>query len=172
MGKKTKKQKEITAINEKMTQLFNRFGSDNSTYQAMVSYIEASGFDYHYTANGVISISQGKSNPITQGDINKLQRYKTYGQLKSTARRKLIESGIDKPTQDEIEESVKVYSMLHDFISEHREEIYANKTMHDLVTSSQGNMSYNDAIKLIKEIAKPVNINEYIDVFANERIIR
>ena len=77
---KSKYQKDITRINERLSSLYRTFGNDDSTYNSMVSYLTSITDNFHTTAKGYIAISQSeKGDKLSDKEINKLLNYMTTG---------------------------------------------------------------------------------------------
>ena len=173
---KSKYQKDITRINERITQLVKTFGSNDSTANAIKSYITTITDNYHFTRSGSIAISQSEKNKLTEKQVNKLLSYGTVGSKIKSAKQYLKSQGIEKPTREQaISYSIRE-SKIKDFIREHEQEIYANKDLFQAVKrrkdKNKARLYYDEVEKLFEILDTPKNIEEYKDIFENERIIK
>ena len=89
---KSKYQKNITKINERITQLVKTFGSNDSTVNAIKSYITTITDNYHFTKSGSIAISQSEKNKLSEKQVNKLLSYGTVGSKIKSSKQKLKKS--------------------------------------------------------------------------------
>ena len=172
---KSKYQKDITRINERITQLVKTFGSNDSTVNAIKSYITTITDNYHFTKSGSIAISQSEKNKLSEKQVNKLLSYGTVGSKIKSSKQKLKKYGVKNPTREQaISHSIRE-SKIKDFIREHEQEIYANKDLYQAVKrrSSENNarLYYDEVEQLFSLLDTPKDISEYKDVCENERII-
>ena len=172
---KSKYQKDITKINERITQLVKTFGSNDSTVNAIKSYITTITNNYHFTKSGSIAISQSEKNKLSEKQVNKLLSYGTVGSKIKSSKQKLKKYGVKNPTREQaISHSIRE-SKIKDFIREHEQEIYANKDLYQAVKrrSSDNNarLYYDEVEQLFSLLDTPKDISEYKDVFENERLI-
>ena len=172
---KSKYQKDITKINERITQLVKTFGSNDSTVNAIKSYITTITDNYHFTKSGSIAISQSEKNKLSEKQVNKLLSYGTVGSKIKSSKQKLKKYGIKKPTREQaISHSIRE-SKIKDFIREHEQEIYANKDLYQAVkrrSDENNSRLYLDEVeKLFSLLGEPKDISEYKDIFENERLI-
>ena len=172
---KSKYQKDITRINERLSSLYRTFGNDNSTYNSMVSYLTSITDDFHTTNKGYIAISQSeKGDKLSDKEINKLLNYMTTGQKIKKAKEELKSRGIEKPNRESAILQTQINSKIKDFIREHEMEIYADKSLYQAV-KRRGNENkarlYSDEVLKIMSISNNKTIEEYHDPFENERTI-
>ena len=172
---KSKYQKNITKINERITQLVKTFGSNDSTVNAIKSYITTITDNYHFTKSGSIAISQSEKNKLSEKQVNKLLSYGTVGSKIKSAKQKLKKYGVKKPTREQaISYSIRE-SKIKDFIREHEQEIYANNDLYQAVKrrSDENNARlYLDELEqLFSLLDTPKDISVYKDIFDNERLI-
>lgn len=172
---KSKYQKDITRINERITQLVKTFGSTDSTVNAIKSYITSITDNYHFTRSGSIAISQSEKNKLSEKQVNKLLSYSTVGDKIKKSKQTLKKKGIEKPTREQaISLSIRE-SKIKDFIRENEQEIYANKDLFQAVKrrkdKNKARLYYDEVEKLFSLLDAPKDINEYKDVFENERLI-
>lgn len=173
---KSKYQKDITKINERISQLVKTFGVDDSTVNAIKSYITTVTENYHFTKSGSIAISQSETNKLSEKQVNRLLSYGTVGTKIKSSKQKLKKYGIKKPTRGQaISYSIRE-SKIKGFIREHEQEIYANKDLYQAVKRRGGENNarlYLDEVeKLFSILDAPKDIEEYKDIFENERIIK
>ena len=173
---KSKYQKDITRINERLSSLYRTFGNDDSTYNSMVSYLTSITDNFHTTTKGYIAISQSeKVDKLSDKEINKLLNYMTTGQKIKKAKEELKNRGIEKPDRESAILQTQINSKIKDFIREHEMEIYADKSLYNAV-KRRGNENkarlYNDEVLKIMSISNEnKTIEEYHDPFKNERTI-
>ena len=172
---KSKYQKDITKINERITQLVKTFGSNDSTVNAIKSYITTITDNYHFTKIGSIAISQSEKNKLSEKQVNKLLSYGTVGSKIKSSKQKLKKYGVKNPTREQaISHSIRE-SKIKDFIREHEQEIYANKDLYQAVkrSSSENNarLYYDEVEQLFSLLDTTKDISEYKDIFENERLI-
>ena len=172
---KSKYQKDITKINERITQLVKTFGSNDSTVNAIKSYITTITDNYHFTKSGSIAISQSEKNKLSEKQVNKLLSYGTVGTKIKSSKQKLKKYGIKNPTREQaISHSIRE-SKIKDFIREHEQEIYANKDLYQSVKrrgdENNARLYYDELEQLFSLLDTPKDISEYKDVFENERLI-
>ena len=172
---KSKYQKDITRINERISQLVETFGKEDTTVNAIKSYITSITDNYHLTKRGKIAISQSEKNKLTEKQINMLLSYSTVGQKIKKSKQVLKKQGIKKPTREPaISHSIRE-SKIKDFIREHEQEIYANKDLYQAVKrrgdDNNARLYYDEVEQLFSLLDTPKDISEYKDVFENERLI-
>lgn len=172
---KSKYQKDITRINERISQLVETFGKEDTTVNAIKSYITSITDNYHFTKNGKIAISQSEKNKLTEKQINKLLSYSTVGQKIKKSKHVLKKQGINKPTREQAIQQSVMSSKIKEFIKEHEQEIYANKDLFNAVKRRKDNnkarLYYDEVLQLLSLLDTPKDINEYKEVFENERLI-
>lgn len=173
---KTKYQKDITKINERISQLVKTFGNEDTTVNSIKSYITSITDNYHFTKDGKISISQSEKNKLTEKQVSKLLSYSTVGAKIRKSKQTLKNQGIKKPTrQQAISHSIRE-SKIKDFIREHEQEIYANKDLYQAVKrrgdENNARLYLDEVEKLFAILDNPKDIEEYKDIFENERIIK
>lgn len=113
---------EYRKINARMQTLFEKYGEDFNLYQREATLISKN-FETRIAPNGAIQIKRGKAN----SEINKfqkkaLEKVSEMGGVQTEikeARKYLQEQGIDKPTQQQIDELV----MKKDYVKENRDMI-------------------------------------------------
>ena len=173
---KSKYQKDITKINERISQLVKTFGNDDTTVNAIKSYITSITDNYHFTKDGKISISQSEKNKLTEKQINKLLSYSTVGEKIKKSKQTLKRQGIEKPTRQQAISNTIRESKIKDFIREHEQEIYANKDLYQAVKrrgdENNARLYLDEVEKLFAILDTPKDINEYKDIFENERVIK
>ena len=174
--KKSKYQKDITRINERLSSLHRTFGNDDSTYNSMVSYLTSITDNYHTTTKGYIAISQSeKGDKLSDKEINKLLNYMTTRQKIKKAKEELKNRGIEKPDRESAILQTQINSKIKDFIREHEMEIYADKGLYNAVkrrgNENKARLYYDEAIKIMNIENEKKSIEEYHDPFNNERII-
>lgn len=173
---KSKYQKDITRINERISQLVETFGKEDTTVNAIKSYITSITDNYHLTRKGIIAISQSEKNKLTEKQINKLLSYSTVGEKIKRSKQNLKRQGIEKPTREQaISHSIRE-SKIKDFIREHEQEIYANKDLFQAIKrkkdENKARLYLDEVEKLFSLLDTPKDINEYKDIFENERVIK
>ena len=173
---KSKYQKDITKINERISQLVKTFGKEDTTVNAIKSYITSITDNYHFTKDGKISISQSEKNKLSDKQVNKLLSYSTVGEKIRKSKQTLKKQGVKKPTrQQAISHSIRE-SKIKDFIREHEQEIYANKDLYQAVKrrgdENNARLYLDEVEKLFAILDTPKDIEEYKDIFENERIIK
>ena len=171
---KSKYQKDITRINERLSSLFRTFGNDDSTYNSMVSYLTSITDNFHTTNKGYIALSQSeRGDKLSDKEINKLLNYMTTGKKIKKAKEELKSHGIENPTREQAIEQTNINSKIKDFIKEHEMEIYADKDLYNAVkrrgNENKARLYYDEAIKIMNIEKK--SIEEYHDPFENERTI-
>ena len=173
---KSKYQKDITRINERISQLVETFGKEDTTVNAIKSYITSITNNYHFTKRGKIAISQSEKNKLTEKQINKLLSYSTVGQKIKKSKQVLKKQGISKPTREQAIQQSVMSSKIKEFIKQHEQEIYANKDLFNAVKRRKDNnkarLYYDEALQLLSLLDTPKDINEYKEVFENERLIK
>ena len=173
---KSKYQKDITRINERISQLVETFGKEDTTVNAIKSYITSITDNYQLTKKGKIAISQSEKNKLTEKQINKLLSYSTVGQKIKKSKQVLKKQGISKPTREQAIQQSVMSSKIKEFIKEHEQEIYANKDLFNAVKRRKDNnkarLYYDEVLQLLSLLDTPKDINEYKEVFENERIIK
>lgn len=172
---KSKYQKDITRINERISQLVETFGNKDTTVNAIKSYITSITNNYHFIKGGKIAISQSEKNKLTEKQINKLLSYSTVGQKIKKSKQYLKKQGINKPTREQAIQQSLISSKIKEFIKEHEQEIYANKDLFNAVKRRKDNnkarLYYDEFLQLLSLLDTPKDINEYKEVFENERLI-
>ena len=171
---KSKYQKDITRINERLSSLYRTFGNDDSTYNSMVSYLTSITDNFHTTTKGYTAISQSeKGDKLSEKEINKLLNYMTTGQKIKKAKEELKNRGIEKPDRESAIFQTQRNSKMKDFTREHEMEIYADKSLYNAVkrrgNENKARLYYDEAIKIMNIEKK--SIEEYHDPFNNERTI-
>lgn len=173
---KSKYQKDITRINERISQLVEIFGKEDTTVNAIKSYITSITDNYHFTKKGKIAISQSEKNKLSEKQINKLLSYSTVGDKIKRSKQTLKRQGIEKPTREQAISNTIRESKIKDFISEHEQEIYANKDLFQAVKrrgdENKARLYLDEVEKLFAILDAPKDIEEYKDIFENERIIK
>ena len=173
---KSKYQKDITKINERISQLVKTFGNDDTTVNAIKSYITSITDNYHFTKDGKISISQSEKNKLTEKQVNKLLSYSTVGEKIKKSKQTLKRQGIEKPTRQQAISNTIRESKIKDFIREHEQEIYANKDLFQALkrkkNEKKAKLYYDEVEKLFAILDTPKDIEEYKDIFENERVIK
>ena len=173
---KSKYQKDITRINERISQLVETFGKEDTTVNAIKSYITSITDNYHFTKGGKIAISQSEKNKLTEKQINKLLSYSTVGQKIKKSKQYLKKQGINKPTREQAIQQSVTSSKIKEIIKEHEQERYANKDLYNAVKrrkdENKARLYYDEVLQLLSLLDKPKSIEEYKDVFENERKIK
>ena len=173
---KSKYQKDITRINERLSSLYRTFGKGDSTYNTMVSYITSITDNFHTTTKGYIAISQSeKVGKLSDKEINKLLNYMTTGQKIKKAKEELKIRGMKKPDRESAILQTQINSKIKDFIREHEMEIYADKSLYQAVkrrgNENKARLYYDEVINIMNIENEKKSIEEYHDPFNNERII-
>lgn len=174
---KSKYQKDITRINERLSSLYRTFGNDDSTYNSMVSYLTSITDNYHTTTKGYIALSQSeKGYRLSDKEINKLLNYMTTGKKIKRAKEELKNRGIEKPDRESAILQTQINSKIKNFIKEHEMEIYADKILYNAVKRRKDENKarlYNDeALKILNITNDNKTIDDYHDPFENEREIK
>ena len=173
---KSEYQKKITKINERISSLMRTFGKEDSTYNNMVSYITSITDNYHTTNKGYIAISQSeKGDVLSEKEINKLLAYMTTGEKIKKSKETLKKEGIKKPTREMAIETSKMDSQIKQFIKEHEQEIYSDKSLYQAVkrrkNENRGRLYRDEVIKMMNLTKVKKSITDYHDPFENEREI-
>ena len=113
---------EYRKINARMQSLFEKYGEDFNLYQREATLISKN-FETRIAPNGAIQIKRGKANSgINKFQKKALEKVSEMGGIQTEikeARQYLKEKGIDKPTQQQIDELV----MKKDYVKENRDMI-------------------------------------------------
>ena len=173
---KSKYQKDITRINERLSSLFRTFDNDDSTYNSMVSYLTSITDNFHTTTKGYVAISQSeKGDKLSDKEINKLLNYMTTGQKIKKAKEELKNRGIKKPDRESAILQTQINSKIKGFIREHEMEIYADKSLYQAVkrrgNENKARLYIDEVLKIMSISNENKTIEEYHDPFENERTI-
>lgn len=175
---KSEYQKAITKINERMAQLYQTFGKENSTYQSMIAYIETIGGKdmTHKTTKGYKALSQSekpkKGIRLNDEQINTLLGYKTSHAIRRDVINKMKKVGVTKPTDEEIKTIGNLYGKFDQFIQEHQGEIYKNEKTFSLLKSQGGDLDVDVMVEIMEEYGRPKELEEMHNVFKNESLIK
>lgn len=175
MATKSKYQKDITRINERIADIYRSFGYNNQTYQAIQSFAEVLKDEYgiqsHIASSGAIAFSQSeKGTKLSQQQLDRLLGYKTKGeQIKIIKQRSDV-----KLTNEQAFAKAKVLNDLHAFIEEHAHEIYKNKGFRDVIKKKE-NLTDAEVYELINTYGdneERRTIHDYYDPFDDmDRIV-
>jgi len=176
VAKKTRYQKDITRINERLYQVGKTFGKEDTTYQSIVSYLSSIGANTHETTKGYIAISQSEKSKLTEKQVTKLLSFSTVGEKIKRGRKSLKKRGVKKPTRKKIIEHVMKSSKIKQFIKEHEQEIYSYKELYQAVKrrkdENNARLYEDEVIELFNLIGEPMELEEYKDIFESEKIIK
>ena len=126
----------IKSMNQKIRRVGERFGIDSLPYKNLIADIEN---DFrgmtHTTAKGIIQVSQSKTftpNDYQKRAINKVAARKGVKEITETAKERLKQQGIKKPTREQIIEDVTKYTQRQTHIDETLDLIYKHEIANDL----------------------------------------
>ncbi len=177
MGKPTPKFKtptSIKTINQKIRRLGRKYGTDNIEYQNYISDIDRN-FEVGYTKDGIIQIKTPKKMSVYQRQIMvKLQKRKGIRQLEAESKKRLKDSGIDKPTKEQIQAEVVKFTERQGAIDDTLEAIYIDERdgtlpadiafiyakMHRRGKGAGAGISNNELDEMIGKVKRWGNIKE------------
>lgn len=124
----------IKTLNQKIRRLARKYGTESLEYQRYLADIDRN-FTVHYTKDGIIQINSLRSPSEYQTQIlNKLSKHKGIKQLEAAAKTRLINEGIKKPSQLQIEQEVRKFTERQTAIDDLLNDIYIEENEGSLPT--------------------------------------
>lgn len=162
--------KDVDRLNKRIKALYNTFGKGNTQYKYMESYIttQSRQFGYKVIRNkqGVIQISKGKKNLeiIPNANIDKLLAMpKVSEKIKEEVKQGL--------TKEKAINRIKFDDTVNGFINSHLGEIYADPQMYALVKRKE-RLTEEEFMYIVQNVGSPKDINDYKEIFSDERIVK
>ena len=162
--------KDVDRLNKRIKSLYNTFGKGTTQYKYMEAYITTQSRQFGYKVNrnkqGVIQISKGKKNleNIPNMNIDKLLQMPTVIE-------KIKEEVNQGLTKEEAINRVKFDDTVKGFINSHLGEIYADPVMYALVKRKE-RLTEEEFMYIVQNVGSPKDIDEYKEIFSDERIIK
>lgn len=157
----TQLSKEIKKLNERIAD-FERNGlTESSQYKTLISQVHAIGVPVNTTKSGHTAIKNTKK--MTEEQIAKLSKMaqgkNTKGRAVKQAKELLKQEGIEKPTQEQIQETLKIVDDVHEAITQHANEVYSlemNKNSENYVQihGNNGRFTLSEMKKILDEVNK------------------
>lgn len=162
--------KDVDRLNKRIKALYNTFGKGTTQYKYIESYITTQSRQFGYKVNrnkqGVIQISKGKKNieNIPNANIDKLLAMpKVNEKIKEEMKHGL--------TKEESINRIKFDDTVKGFINSHLGEIYADPQMYTLVKRKE-RLTEEEFMYIVQNVGSPKDINDYKEIFSDERIIK
>ena len=162
--------KDVDRLNKRIKALYNTFGKGTTQYKYIESYITTQSRQFGYKVNrnkqGVIQLSKGKKNleNIPNMNIDKLLDMPTVSE-------KIKEEMNHGLTKEESINQIKFNDTVKGFINSHLGEIYADPGMYALVKRKE-RLTEEEFMYIVQNVGSPKDIDEYKEIFSDERIIK
>lgn len=162
--------KDVDRLNKRIKALYNTFGKGTTQYKYMESYITIQSRQFGYKVNrnkqGVIQISKGKKNleNIPNMNIDKLLQMPTVSE-------KIKEEVNQGLTKEEAIKRINFDDTVKGFINAHLGEIYADPQMYALVKRKE-RLTEEEFMYVVQNVGSPKDIDEYKEIFSDERIVK
>ena len=162
--------KDVDRLNKRIKALYNTFGKGTTQYKYMESYIITQSRQYGYKVNrnkqGVIQLSKGKKNLELIPNLNTDKLLDM-----PTLREKIKEEMNQGLSKEEAINRIKFDDTVKGFINSHLGEIYADPQMYAMVKRKE-RLTEEEFMYIVQNVGSPKDINEYKEIFSDERIVK